>query len=480
MTMITRPAYHFTLPQNFMNDPNGLVFFKNEYHLFYQHNPFDNVWGHMSWGHAVSHGLVHWEHLPVALYEEDDIIIFSGSAIADHQNTSRLGSSGQPPMIAIYTGHTSEKQTQNIAYSTDCGRTWTKYKGNPLLDIGSSEFRDPKVLWHEPTRQWIMLTVLADQHKIRFDGSLDLKRWTYLSEFGPAGSVNGLWECPDLFLLPVEDQPEISKWILKVDEQNGIGAQYFTGDFDGRSFINDAPSSSIFRVDYGNDFYAAQSWSDTPDGRRIWVGWLNNWAYANVIPTSPWRGLFSIPRELRLRKYPEGFGLIQQPIPELKVLRQPICPFTGIELAAVNAQLAELEPGISQEIKAEFTLDTDTAHEFGIRICTGDSEQTVIGYDSQAQVLFVDRRRSGDETAFSPEFAGLHSAPLSPEQGKIAVHIFVDSCSLEVFGNNGRVVISDLIFPDSRSAKLELYAIGADVQLNTLEIWQMDKGFRHA
>jgi len=469
--MIPRPHYHFTPPQNFMNDPNGLVFYDGEYHLFYQYNPFGDVWAHMSWGHAVSRDLVHWEHLPVALHEEDGIMIFSGSAVVDWQNTSGFGVNREPPLIAIYTGHTSEEQTQNLAYSIDRGRTWIKYANNPVITIGAREFRDPKVFWHEQTGQWIMVTVLADQHKVRFDGSPDLKHWTHLSDFGPAGAVDGVWECPDLFPLTVEDQPELMKWVLKVDVLKGIGGQYFIGEFDGTRFINDATDDPVLQVDYGEDFYAAQSWSDEPNGRRIWIDWLNNWHYAKTIPPSPWRGLFSIPRELRLRKYPGGLRLIQQPIAELMQLRQLLFHITDTDIVTVNTQLAALKMNIAQEIRAEFTLVT--AREFGIRICTGEAEETVIGYDAQTQLLFVDRRRSGD-SAFSDRFAGVHRAPLPLQRGKIRMHIFKDTCSVEVFGNDGYTVISDLIFPGSQSTGLEFYAIDGDVLLNTLEIWKLE------
>jgi fructan beta-fructosidase len=465
-----RPRYHFSPPQNFMNDPNGLVFYDGEYHLFYQYNPFGDVWGHMSWGHAISRDIVHWVHLPVALYEEDGSMVFSGSAVADSQNTSGFGVPGEPPLIAIYTGHTPEEQTQNLAYSIDRGRTWTKYSSNPVIAIGAREFRDPKVFWHEATRTWIMVTVLADKHKVRFDGSTDLRHWTHLSDFGPAGAVDGAWECPDLFSLAVEDQPERRKWVLKVDVLKDIGAQYFIGDFDGTRFINDATDGPILRVDYGEDFYAAQSWSDEPNGRRIWIGWLNNWHYANAIPTSPWRGLFSIPRELHLRRYSEGLRLVQQPVEELKQLRQLLYHVTDTDTATVNSQLAELKLDIAQEIKVEFVLGAE--REFGIKICTGDAEATVIGYDVLTQEMFVDRRASGS-SVFSDKFAGVHRGPLRPEGGKIRLHIFVDSCSVEVFGNDGHTVTSDLIFPGAPGTNLEFYALGGDVHLNTLEIWNL-------
>lgn len=466
----SRPRYHFTPPQNFMNDPNGLVFFEGEYHLFYQHNPFGDTWGHMSWGHAVSRDLLHWEHLPVALPEENGEMIFSGSAVVDWQNTSGLDTSENPPLVAVYTGHSEGEQTQNIAYSTDRGRTWTKYAGNPVLAIGERDFRDPKVFWHASTRQWIMVTVLSDQHKVRFDGSSDLKQWTYLSDFGPAGAIDGLWECPDLFPLAVENEAGTVKWILKVDALKGTGAQYFVGDFDGTRFINDAPQDEIRRLDHGADFYAAQSWSDEPNGRRIWIAWMNNWHYANEIPTSPWRGVFSIPRELRLRKDPDGLHLVQQPIEELKSLRQPLYHVSDTDIAAVNSRLARLEMGIPVEIKVEFALGS--ARACGLKLCTGEQNETLIGYAAESQELFLDRRLSG-ENAFSEHFADVHRASLKPEGGKIELRIYIDSCSIEIFANDGGVVISDLIFPNAQTMDIKLYVQDGAVGLNRLDIWNL-------
>ena len=470
MMVTPRPHYHFTPSKNFMNDPNGLVFFDGEYHLFYQHNPFGDVWGHMSWGHAVSTDLVHWEHLPVALPEDDRGMIFSGSAVVDWQNTSGFGDKNHPPLIAIYTSHSETEQTQNIAYSLDRGRTWTKYAGNPVIAIGARDFRDPKVFWHKPTQKWIMASALSDQHKVRFDSSPNLKHWTYLSDFGPAGAVDGMWECPDLFSLPVENDPEKTKWILKVDALKGTGAQYFIGEFNGTQFINDASNEQLLRVDHGNDFYAAQSWSDMPDPRRIWIAWLNHWHYANIIPTKPWRGLFSIPREVRLRQYLEDFRLIQTPIEALKELRQSILHARDIDIDTINSQTTKLKLNYSLELYAEFTIDT--ASEFGIKICTGEAEQTVIGYDAGSQEIFLDRTHSGDSTFFV-DFAAVHRASLATEQGKINLNIFVDSCSVEVFANDGRVVITDLIFPKSQNISMEFYAHDGDVHLNKVDVWKI-------
>ena len=326
-----RPRFHFTPARNFMNDPNGLVFDGGEYHLFYQHNPFGPEWGHMSWGHAVSPDLVHWTHLPVALREENGVMIFSGSVVADPDDTSGL--CGPPAgrascLIAIYTGHGLGKQTQNLAFSTDRGRTWTKYAGNPVLDLGLKEFRDPKVFWHAPTRRWILLTVLADQHKLRIFGSSDLKAWEALSDFGPAGATGGAWECPDLFPLAVDGASGDTRWVLDIDinpggQAGGSGGQYFVGTFDGRTFVNDNPPATTLWVDYGKDFYATLSFSGVPasDGRRIWMGWMSNWLYANVEPTAPWRGVQSVPRALSLTRRPEGIRLVQTPVAELRTLR---------------------------------------------------------------------------------------------------------------------------------------------------------------
>ena len=232
-----RPRIHFTPVRNFMNDPNGLVFYKGEYHLFYQHNPQGTTWGHMSWGHAVSTDLLHWKHLPVALAEEDGVMIFSGSAVVDHDDTSGLcRPTGQDRscLVAIYTGHGHGRQTQNLAVSRDRGRTWTKYAGNPVIDLGLKDFRDPKVFWHAATKRWVMVTVLSDQHKVRFFGSPDLKVWTALSDFGPAGATGGVWECPDLFEVPIEHEPGRTRWVLDVDinpggPAGGSGGQYFVG-----------------------------------------------------------------------------------------------------------------------------------------------------------------------------------------------------------------------------------------------------------
>lgn len=246
-----RPQYHFTPERNWMNDPNGLVFYRGEYHLFYQYNPFGDKWGHMSWGHAVSRDLVRWRHLPVALPEADGVMIFSGSAVVDSQNSSGFGSRRHPPLVAIYTArrNSDNRQAQSVAFSLDRGRTFTQYAGNPVIDIQSSDFRDPKVFWHAPTKRWIMVVALAADRQVSFYGSRDLKRWTHLSDFGPAGSTRGVWECPDLFPLKAPGGRGETRWVLIVSVSAGSpagggGTQYFIGDFDGGRFIEQAPGAA--------------------------------------------------------------------------------------------------------------------------------------------------------------------------------------------------------------------------------------------
>lgn len=465
-----RPLVHFTPERNFMNDPNGLVFHEGEYHLFYQHNPFGDVWGHMSWGHAVSRDLLHWQHLPVALAEENGVMAFSGCAVVDRENTSGFGKDGKPPLVAIFTGHTEQEQTQNIAWSNDNGRTWTKYPGNPVIAIGSRDHRDPKVIWHAPTRRWIMITVLADIHQVRFDGSPDLIHWEHLSDYGPFGAADGVWECPDLFPLAIDGQPGDDVWVIKVDVCRTTGAQFIVGDFDGRVFTP-REDAQAWRIDHGVDFYAAQSWSDTPDGRRIWVAWMANWAYANTTPSSPWRGSFSIPRVVSLRPTPEGPRLRQQPIAELAGARAAHLQFGACEVAEANDALAGLEPAPALEVL--LTASPGRARRFGITVSHGEGEETVINCDLQALTLTVDRRRSG-EHAFADTFAADHVAPLAPVQGAIDLHVFLDGCSVEVFAQDGLVVLSDLIFPHSGLHSVSLFEEGGDVTVERLDVWPLD------
>ena len=516
-----RPQAHFSPEINWMNDPNGLVYHNGEYHLFFQYNPAGNTWGHMSWGHAVSRDLIHWEHLPLAIPEADGVMAFSGCCVVDHRNTSGFGKPAQlepkggspvrrgspdpadaptaglpadrvhnPPLVAIYTGHGHGKQVQNLAYSTDNGRTWTKYAHNPILDINSSDFRDPKVFWHEPTNRWVMVVSLAVEKVLVFYGSPDLKQWTELSRFGPAGAKDKLnWECPDLFELPVENEDGRKLWVLEADMGNGAiaggsGGEYFVGHFDGTAFT---PLQDARWVDYGRDFYAPISWSDIPesDGRRIWIGWFNNWETC-LVPTHPWRGAMSVPRTLALRRVRrqetgdreqessggrpdatvadddtdrshDSYVLVQRPVAELRKLRRKSLPLDTS--AAAWPPVAVTRPGDLSDMNfvLEATLQPGTARSCGVRIRTGPDEYTEIGYDRVPAAVYVDRRHSGN-VQFHPAFPGRHEAPTRILDGQVTLEIIVDRSSIEVFINDGEAVISDRIFPTGRQPIIEVFA----------------------
>ncbi|MEU0114727.1 GH32 C-terminal domain-containing protein [Streptomyces bobili] len=803
-----RPQFHFTPEKNWMNDPNGLVYHKGEYHLFYQYNPNGNSWGDMSWGHAVSKDLVHWTELPLALSHDDNEMVFSGSAVVDRDNTTGFGTKKNPPMVAVYTSHDKDTgvQAQSLAYSTDRGRTWTKYQGNPVIDIGSKDFRDPKVQWYAPTRSWLMTVSLSAEHKVRFYSSRNLKDWTQLSEFGPSGATGGVWECPDLFPLAVDGDPDNIKWVLVVNINpggiaGGSAAQYFVGDFDGEtftaedkgtytppagtvvqdfegtrfgswtstgtafgrspaagavegqgtvdgfdgkglansfhsgdgsigtltsppftvdsrylnfkvgggryphvagtvmepgpppagtvladfeggtygdwtttgdafgtapatgtlpgqqevsgfqggglvnSFLNgdsttgtltspeftldkayvnllvggghhptgsdnptavellvdgqvvrsttgqdgealnwaswevkdllgkqaqikivddnrggwghlnvdhimlsdtqaqpvsretsvnlvvdgkvvrsatgsnsetldwasfdmrpyagkeariqlvdmntagwghlladrfttaETPAKSVVQradwADYGKDYYAAVSWENAPGGNRYMIGWMNNWDYGGAVPTSPWRGAQSIPREMSLRTVDGRIRLVSRPVHSVASLRQPD-PVSASGITVKNTSMALTDPaarGKALDIEATFSLKD--ADRFGLKVRTGaGGEETVIGYDTTTQELYVDRTRSG-AVGFDSTFPGVQSAPLKAENGKVKLRILVDWSSVEVFGGDGEAAITDQIFPGPASQGVEVFAENGSAKLDEAVVWHL-------
>ena len=464
-----RPGYHFTPARNWMNDPNGLVFFEGEYHLFFQYNPHGDTWGHMHWGHAVSRDLLHWEELPIALFEGDGVSIFSGSAVVDWANTSGFAPPERIPLVAVYTAHHNDtpRQTQHIAYSLDHGRTWTPYKGNPVLDIGEADFRDPKVFWHEPTKRWIMLVSLAVQRKLAFYASPDLKSWTRVGEFGPAGSVDGIWECPDIFPLLVDGDTRRLRWVLLLNVNpgapaGGSGCQYFVGTFDGARFVPE--HNDVLWVDHGADFYAAVTWSDMPlrDGRRIVLGWMNNWLYGNKIPTSPWRGAMSIPRVLALRDTPAGVRLVQEPVAELGTLRHgDASVFRGGSLREASDWLAGLgDIAITADIELTFSgLAGDAL--VGVTIETGDGEHTSVACSVPDGTLTVDRTKSGI-TDFDASFPGRSVAPVRVVDGALKLRVLIDAASVEVFAQDGETVLTNQLFPTSTLRRLRVDGVAGE------------------
>jgi levanase len=801
-----RPQFHFTPAQNWMNDPNGMVYYQGEYHLFFQYNPFGDTWGHMSWGHAVSTDLVHWRQLPLAIPEQGDEMVFSGSAVVDYGNTSGLGTTANPPMVAIYTAAKPGSQAQALAYSTDKGRTWTRYAGNPVLDIGSAEFRDPKVFWYAPEHKWVMAVVMAVEHKVRLYSSKNLKDWTLMSDFGPANAVGGVWECPDLFPLAVDGDPAKTKWVMVVNLnpggiQGGSAGQYFVGDFDGTRFTADnvagpytPPAGTVFEgfdgatydgwtatgnafgdgpaqgnvppqggvtgyvgsglansfhhedggtgtltspeftiakpyinflvgggehaydptsgdapppagtvladfegdnygdgwsatgtfagtrppagtigdqnpvsgfegrqlvntfidhdngtghitspeftitkeyvnflvgggnhpypgtttnrptsvnlvvdgavvrtktgrdaetllwtnwnvsdlkgktaridivdentggwghiladqitladapafprstetavnllvdgkvlrtttgpnsetldwrawnvselagktariqlvdrntggwghiladqfsfadqaaqslldraswLDYGKDYYAAVSWNDAPGGKRIMIGWMNNWLYGGATPTSPWRSAMSVPREVALRTVDGRPQLVQQPVASLDALE------TGQrhdeDSSAISGERTLTKRGDVLDIRA--TLRPGSASRMGLKVLTNtNGDETVIGYDVAAGMLSIDRTRSGAAAAEIPGFPGVHSAPVPLRDGRLKLRILVDRSLVEVFAQDGERTIADQVYPTPGSDGLKVFATGGAATLESLDVREL-------
>ena len=460
-----------------MNDPNGLVYYQGEYHLFYQYHPGSSVFGLMHWGHAVSRDLVNWQHLPIALYPDDVGAIFSGSAVIDWNDTAGFG---KEAMVAVFTHDKAGRQMQSLAYSTDRGQTWTKYGANPVIEPPKNirNFRDPKVFWYDEgggAGHWVMAVAAGDI--ILFYTSPDLKNWTPSGGFGLGfGSTAGVWETPDLFKLPVDGGPE-SRWVLTVGlgggaPAGGTGVQYFIGDFDGKTFTSENPKSTVLWADYGADFYAAQGWNEAPNGRHLLIGWMNNWNYAQQIPTSTWRGAMTLPRELSLATTPEGIRLVQASVPELQSLRDKHWSWRDQTVAPGSNLLAEVT-GETLEIVADFQVGQDSAaSRIGFRVRSGAGEQTTIGYATKNPTLFMDRTQSG-QTAFNPGFAGIHIAEMRPISDTVRLHIFVDRSSVEVFGNDGQVVLTEQIFPNAASQGLELFAEGGEVRLSALDIYRI-------
>ncbi len=485
-----RPQYHFSPVKMWMNDPNGMVFYNDEYHLFYQYYPDSTVWGPMHWGHAVSKDLVHWEHLPIALYPDSLGYIFSGSAVVDWNNTSGLGTEENPPLVAIYTYHDADGakkerndyQTQGIAYSLDNGRTWEKYADNPVLaNPGIKDFRDPKVSWHAASEKWVMILAVDDH--VELYGSTDLKAWKKLSEFGKEiGAHGGVWECPDLFPLKVDGQ-DTQKWIMLVSINpgglyGGSATQYFVGEFDGVIFTNDNPDDEILWLDYGKDNYAGVTWSDVPeeDGRRIFMGWMSNWQYAQQVPTSPWRSAMTIPRTLSLKDTPEGVRVTSKPVQEMTAIKG--------ESVALESQSIEGEVDISQNISfdiatSELILEFSAIEsaDFGIELSNSSDQKLMIGYETNQNRFYIDRTEAGNNS-FSAEFLGKYYAPRVSSDDVIKLHLFFDVSSVELFADDGEVVMTELFFPDTVFDQLKLFAKEGKVTLQSGNIYDLQSIWR--
>ncbi len=446
-----RPQVHFTPKQHWINDPNGMVYHKGVYHLFFQYHPYSSVWGPMHWGHATSNDMIRWKRQPIAIYPDSIGTIFSGSAVVDKNNTSGFGKSGQPPLVAMFTHHNTEGekagkndfQTQSIAYSNDDGKTWIKYKGNPVIkNPGIRDFRDPKVIWHAPTKRWVVS--LATKDNIVFYSSKDLKNWEKESEFGEGrGAHGGGWECPDLIAL---DDNGKERWVLIVNLNPGApnlgsGTQYFVGDFDGKNFTSTQTGTRW--LDYGPDNYAGVTFSNTGK-RKILIGWMSNWMYANQVPTETWRSAMTIPRELKIINSGNDLLLASQPVTELAniqgkpVVAQNVTITKSLDLASKTGKV---------KLPCRINLALETVKDFSFVISNKPGEQILIGYNKKENQFFIDRTKSG-KTDFKDGFAARHVAPRLSKNSKLKLTLVIDVSSVELFADDGLTVMTEIFFPN--------------------------------
>jgi fructan beta-fructosidase len=464
-----RPLFHFSPARNWTNDPCGLYVLDGVYHVFFQYNPLGDTWGHMSWGHATSRDLVHWTEHPVALKEEDGIMMFTGSGVFDKGNTSGLCADPAGCPVLMYTGHIPGKENrrehQNLAVGDRAGMQWAKFKGNPVIDEKMPEFRDPKVFWHEGTKRWIAVVSLALEHRVRFYASADLKSWKRLSEFGPAGAKGPNWECPEFFELPVLRYSDgkrrgDSRWVLKIGigsghpAGNGSGEQYFVGRFDGEKFINDNSPETTLWFDSGPDCYCTLEWGNqdkrgNKDNTKM-LGWMNNWRYASKIPTSPFRGQMTVPRDVSLRESAAGsLRLFQAPAEELVRIRKGPAPL--------------------DRLPAAFEAEVESNGGFQLRLSNSAGQTFEAGYDAASRRWFTDRTSAGDHE-FEKSF-GLRatSAPVASIAGAMHSRLVVDTASIEFLGAGGEASLTNLVFPKQPWTKLEIVAGKAKVRVFRLQ-----------
>ena len=488
-----RPNYHFTPKIGWMNDPNGMFFYKGYYHLYFQHYPDDKIWGPMHWGHAISKDMINWSEQPIALYPDELGYIFSGSAVVDHDNTSGFGKDGKIPIVAIFTNHDPQKakakkmdvETQGIAYSLDEGLTWTKYEGNPVIaNPGARDFRDPKVSWDQERKRWTM--VLAAGQEIRFYTSKDLKNWEELSTFGEGiGNHNGVWECPDFFQLPVKGEDQ-KKWVLLVSinpggPNGGSATQYFVGDFDGEKFILDQnfeqemKKDHNFWMDFGKDNYAGVTWSnvETKEGGKLFMGWMSNWLYANQVPTDPWRSAMTVARELKLIKGTNTYRVVSVPANPLMEYRSTKYQKDGI---SVEGMIKLIDTGKVDLAHAEinFNIPDIGSKSFTFTLSNSLGDKLSFGYDHQDQNFYIDRSESG-KTDFSEKFANKISvAPRTSESPDMNGKILLDRTSMELFFDDGETVMTEIFFPQAPFENLSIQSEDENLILDHFEIHELN------
>jgi fructan beta-fructosidase len=472
-----RPLYHFSPPYGWINDPNGMVYYNGEYHLCYQYNPLGTRWQNMSWGHAVSSNLITWEHRSIALGPDSLGTIFSGSAVVDHNNTAGFQVGDNKTLLAFFTHAEKHGQFQSLAYSNDNGRSWHKYAKNPILRHETApDFRDPKVFWHNESKRWIMILAVGQQMEIY--SSSNAIKWNYESSFGEGhGAHGGVWECPDLFELPIDGNQNQQKWVLICNinpggPAGGSGTQYFIGSFDGKTFVNEGDAKQSKWLDYGKDHYAAVTWDNVPDsdGRRLAIAWMSNWEYANDVPTTHFRSAMTVARELKLIKQDGKLLVTSYPVREVDTLRKTANTFGKLTVDK-DVVIDSLLPQNNGAYEINLNINASMAEIIGLRLFNTKGEYVDLSINLPEKKMLFDRTASG-KTDFSPTFKAVTEAPIA-KRNQYTLRLLIDKASIECFEGKGAVSMTNLVFPSEPYNRICFYSKGGEYQIEDFKVYPL-------
>ena len=468
-----RPVYHHTPAYGWMNDPNGMFYKDGVYHLYFQWNPYSSVWGNMHWGHSTSTDLMHWKFEGCAIVPDAWGAIFSGSCVVDHENTAGFG---KEAVVAFYTSAKStpwgDIQMQSMAYSLDNGKTFTKYEGNPILTSSEKDFRDPKVFWYAPGKHWVMILAVGQHMEIY--SSVNLKEWKKESEFGAMqGAHGGVWECPDLVEIPVEGTRE-KKWVLICNLNpggpfGGSAAQYFVGSFDGKKFVNESPTQTKW-MDWGKDNYATVTWNNAPDGRCIALGWMSNWQYANNVPTRQYRSANTLARDLTLYREGQELYLKSTPSVEVKKARGKKVSIPSFRVSEKH-EIVNLFEEKQGAYEVEILIQNAGASKIAFCLLNDNGEKVSMYYDLNRKQFVMDRSESGT-VDFSKDFPAVTVAPANVDK-ELTLRLFVDRSSIEAFGEDGKFVMTNLVFPSQPYVKMCFEADKNGYAVKTLNVYKL-------
>ncbi len=468
-----RPVYHHTPAYGWMNDPNGMFYKDGVYHLYFQYNPYGSVWGNMHWGHSTSTDLMHWKFEGCAIVPDAWGAIFSGSCVVDHENTAGFG---KEAVVAFYTSAKStpwgDIQMQSMAYSLDNGKTFTKYEGNPILTSSEKDFRDPKVFWYAPGKHWVMILAVGQHMEIY--SSVNLKEWKKESEFGAMqGAHGGVWECPDLVEIPVEGTRE-KKWVLICNLNpggpfGGSAAQYFVGSFDGKKFVNESPTQTKW-MDWGKDNYATVTWNNAPDGRCIALGWMSNWQYANNVPTRQYRSANTLARDLTLYREGQELYLKSTPSSEVKKARGKKVSIPSFRVSEKH-EMVNLFEDNQGAYEVEILIQNAGASKIAFCLLNDKGEKVSMYYDLNRKQFVMDRSESGT-VDFSKDFPAVTVAPANVDK-ELTLRLFVDRSSIEAFGEDGKFVMTNLVFPSQPYVKMCFEADKNGYAVKTLNVYKL-------